>query len=63
MTEPDDCECEFTPDPDDPDENTPEAAWHFLRTCPVTGKTWFALHCEHDGHQWPCPHCGGTHAA
>lgn len=47
------CDCEFTPDPNDPDDD-----WHFLRTCRSCGGSWFALHCPHDGHQRPCPNCG-----
>lgn len=54
------CDCEFTPDPDDPEESTPETAWHYRRTCPSCGVTWWALHCPHDGIQNPCPECGVT---
>lgn len=52
------CACEFDPDPDDPDESTPETAWHFLRTCEFCGEVWYGLHCRHDGYQNPCPQCG-----
>lgn len=47
------CECEFTPDPNDPDDD-----WHFLRRCLHCGETWWGLHCPHDGYQNPCPKCG-----
>jgi hypothetical protein len=49
-----DCQCEFTPD----DDGTTEDACHFLRRCRHCGKTWFSLHCPHDGYQGSCPHCG-----
>lgn len=52
------CNCEFDPDPAEPDE----PSWHFLRTCPSCGKTWWGLHCPHDGRQNPCMHCGVTPA-
>jgi hypothetical protein len=49
------CDCEFTPDPDEPGEEP----WHYLRTCPQPecGKEWWGLHCPHDGVQALCPHC------
>jgi hypothetical protein len=49
-----DCDCEFTPDPDEPDEESV----HYRRTCPACGEKWWGLHCPHDGYQNPCPHCG-----
>lgn len=52
------CDCQFTPDPNDPDENTPDTAWHYKRTCAACGVEWFGLHCPHDLRQNPCPHCG-----
>lgn len=33
-------------------------AWHYQRTCLNCGKTWWGLHCPHDGYQNPCPACG-----
>jgi hypothetical protein len=56
------CDCEFTPDPNDPDEDgTPgNEPWHYRRQCPACGQWWWALHCPHDGAQNPCPHCGVT---
>jgi len=48
------CNCEFTPDPDDPEEESR----HFLRTCLSCHKEWWALHCPHDGYQNPCHSCG-----
>lgn len=30
----------------------------FPRTCALCGCFWWALHCEHDGVQNPCPDCG-----
>ena len=53
------CDCEPTPDPLDPEDDGTQ----YARICPVTGKPWWSLHCEHDGHQNPCPHCGGRHQA
>jgi hypothetical protein len=52
------CDCEFDPDPSDPEEDTLEKSWHYRRTCPACGGVWFGLHCPHDGVQKPCPHCG-----
>lgn len=52
------CDCTFDPDPNDPDEDTPEKAWHYKRTCAHCGGVWFGLHCPHDGVQNPCPDCG-----
>lgn len=52
------CDCEFDADPESDDERTPETAWHFKRSCQACGKTWFGLHCPHDGVQNPCPWCG-----
>lgn len=51
------CDCVFTPDPEDEDENTPETAWHYLRRCAGCQYTWYGLHCPHDGFQNPCPQC------
>ena len=51
------CDCEFDVDPDSDDENTPETARHYKRTCKFCGATWWGLHCPHDGIQNPCPHC------
>ncbi len=51
------CDCEFDADPSDPDEDTAEKAWHFLRTCSHCGNQWYGLHCPHDGVQNPCPMC------
>lgn len=48
------CECEFDPYQDGDDEES----WHFLRRCNACGGEWYGLHCPHDGHQNPCPHCG-----
>lgn len=48
------CECEFEPDPSDPEDQ----GLHFKRVCPSCGEVWFSLHCPHDGHQRPCPGCG-----
>ena len=50
--------CSFHVDPDDPEENTPETTWHYLRTCVGCGTSWHGLHCIHDGYQNPCPGCG-----
>ncbi len=47
------CDCEFTVDPEDPEDD-----WHFDRTCQSCGKQWRGLHCPHDGYQNPCPWCG-----
>lgn len=52
------CDCTFDPDRNDPDEATPETAWHFLRVCQICGTKWYGLHCPHDGNQNPCPSCG-----
>lgn len=51
--DPDDCDCEF--DYAEPDG---EESWHYHRECPSCGGEWGALHCRHDGVQWPCSHCG-----
>lgn len=37
--------CQFESDPDDE------------RVCAHCNGVWFGLHCQHDGHQRPCPHC------
>lgn len=50
-----DCDCEFTPYDNDPDEDS----WHYKRRCYHCGETWYSLHCPHDGFQNPCPACGG----
>ena len=50
------CECEFEADPADAAEDQAEP-WHFKHACKACGCIWFALHCEHDGHQRPCPAC------
>jgi hypothetical protein len=52
------CACEFDPIPDDPDEGTPETAWHYLRHCDACGTDWYSLHCRHDAAQGRCPDCG-----
>jgi hypothetical protein len=49
------CDCEFTPDPDDPDDD-----FHFRRVCEFCGGVWWSLHCPHDGRQNPCPRCKRT---
>lgn len=51
---PGDCNCEFSPDPSDPDEES----FHYLRACLQCGHRWYALHCPHDRVQKPCPECG-----
>lgn len=51
------CDCEFTPDPEDPDEDTIEKAWHYLRRCARCGCVFWSLHCLHDGVQSRCPDC------
>lgn len=51
------CECQFTPDPDDP--NAVEyGSWHYLRRCEHCRGTWWGLHCPHDLKQNPCINCG-----
>lgn len=47
------CNCEFTVDPDDIEDD-----WHFDRVCKHCGRQWRGLHCPHDGYQNPCPECG-----
>lgn len=54
------CDCQFDPNPDEEDEATPETSWHYKRKCPACGGEWFGLHCPHELHQTPCPHCGVT---
>ena len=56
-----DCDCEFTPDPLEPDE----PALYYARTCTHCGAAWFSLHCPHDGVQRPCPngHINDPHLA
>jgi hypothetical protein len=49
------CDCEFDPDPTDPDDD-----WHYRRTCQFCGRHWYGLHCPHDLIQNPCAHCGET---
>lgn len=44
------CDCEFTPDPNEP-------SFHYLRRCQRCGKTWWSLHCPHDLVQGRCD-CG-----
>lgn len=53
MLDPDDCNCEFTPY-----EDSSEESWHYLRICNNCKKTWYSLHCPHDGNQSFCPECG-----
>lgn len=48
--------CQFEADPDDEDEAY-EDPWHYRRVCAHCNGVWFGLHCQHDGHQRPCPHC------
>lgn len=50
--------CDFYVDENDPEENTPETAWHYLKTCLHCGYQWKGLHCIHDGYQNPCGNCG-----
>lgn len=50
------CNCEFT-EYDKDDFEYGEESWHYLRTCLYCKKEWYALHCEHDGIQNPCPKC------
>lgn len=50
------CECEFAPYEDDDDE----VSYHFKRECKSCNRTWWGLHCPHDGVQRPCPHCNVT---
>lgn len=47
-----DCDCEFDPYSEEPNE---EESWHYLRTCRICSATWFSTHCPHDGIQRPCP--------
>lgn len=48
------CNCEFVRAPDDPPDDEP---WLFLRRCQFCNKTWYGLHCPHDGMQNVCPNC------
>ena len=50
---PAECACEFTPDPDEPDEEP----WHYLRRCQKCRELRWSLHCPHDGFQNTCA-CG-----
>lgn len=52
---PGECECDFTPDPEDPNDLS---ASHYYRRCLFCGCKWWGLHCPHDGYQNPCPKCG-----
>lgn len=53
VADPSPCDCEFTPDQDEPTEET----FHYLRRCKACGRTSWSLHCPHDGFQREC-HCG-----
>jgi hypothetical protein len=48
------CDCEFTHDPDEPEEESVD----YLRECLRCSSRWYSLHCPHDGHQDACPRCG-----
>lgn len=49
--------CEFWADPFETDPVGAVEPWHYLRVCLFCGGHWWGLHCPHDGHQNPCPHC------
>lgn len=49
-----DCEFDYPPDPDDPEQES----LHYTRTCGSCGCVWGSNHCKHDVVQNPCPECG-----
>jgi len=53
---PEECECKFTPYPEEDDEEE-ESSWHYLRRCKRCGATWYALHCPHEIPDLECFDC------